>query len=87
MPTGSGINGVNGDVWLERMQFPVSGAQQTILRGYGYDAADRLTSYLYQWTGHPPAKSQGFGDDGFGNMWQTSAENVPNLWQAGHLWV
>ena len=47
---------------------------QTVLRQYQCDAADRITKYT------APGKTQAFGYDAFGNMWQSGTEvGVPVL--------
>jgi YD repeat-containing protein len=52
------------------------GAQQSVLRNYTYDGADRLPSYTEPGAG----LSQAYGYDAFGNMWQNgTAAGVPAL--------
>ncbi len=52
----------------------------TYLRQYNYDTANRVTSYS------EPGKSQSFGYDAFGNLWQTEASGVPALRPNGSSW-
>lgn len=80
----------NGDVRHERLQYPVSGSQQVVMRRYDYDAANRLTNYCEPWDGTTcqPGKRQQFGYDRFGNMWQEGSNSggVPDLRQNGSSW-
>jgi uncharacterized protein RhaS with RHS repeats len=57
----------NGNLLTERLQYPSGGSQQTIPRSYTYDNANRVTSYS------EPGKSQSYGYDTFGNLWQSGA--------------
>ena len=71
----------NGTLLAERLQYPSGGAQQTILRSYSYDDANRVSSYS------EPGKSQVFSYDTFGNMWQNgAATGVPDLRPNGPSW-
>ena len=65
----------NRNVKFERLQYPNSGTTQTVLRTYGYDTSNRLSSYS------EPGKSQSFGYDAFGNLWQSGGNSggVPDL--------
>src|SRR6266498_778686 len=73
----------NGNVLAERPQYPSGGVQQTVPRNYGYDGANRLNSYSEPTTG----KSQGYGYDAFGNLWQSgAATGVPELRPNGPSW-
>ncbi len=73
----------NGNVLAERLQYPSGGVQQTVPRNYGYDGANRLNSYSEPTTG----KSQGYGYDAFGNLWQSgAATGVPDLRPNGPSW-
>ncbi|MGJ5814500.1 RHS repeat domain-containing protein [Paludibaculum fermentans] len=73
----------NGNVQAERLQYPNSGVPQTVLRSYGYDNANRLTSYSEP----NPFKSQLYGYDAFGNIWQTGTPvGVPDLRANGPSW-
>ena len=65
----------NGNVKFERLQYPNSGTTQTVLRTYGYDASNRLSTYS------EPSKSQSFGYYAFGNLWQSGGNSggVPDL--------
>ena len=71
----------NGDLRTERLEFPHQGAMQTVDRSYAYTGADRL-SYFSETSG----KSQYFGHDAFGNVWQSSVSGVPSLRQTGSSW-
>ncbi|MCL4782536.1 MAG: RHS repeat-associated core domain-containing protein [Bryobacterales bacterium] len=71
----------NGDLRIERLEFPHQGALQTVDRTYAYTGADRLASFSE--TG---GKSQSFGHDAFGNVWQNAASGVPPLRQTGASW-
>ncbi len=71
----------NGDLRIERLEFPHQGALQTVDRNYAYTGADRLSSFSE--TG---GKSQSFGHDAFGNVWQNAASGVPPLRQTGASW-
>ena len=62
----------------ERLEFPHQGALQSLDRTYAYTGADRL-SYFTETGG----KYQYFGDDAFGNVWQTYVSGVPSLRQTG----
>ncbi len=49
---------------------------------YGCDNANRVTSF----TEPGQVKSQAYGYDAVGNMWQTSVVNVPALLPTGPSW-
>jgi RHS repeat-associated protein len=68
----------NGNVKFERLQFPSGGTTQDILRSYTYDGANRLSSYA------EPGKSEGYGYDAFGNLWQTTGAS--DLRPTGASW-
>lgn len=73
----------NGNILAERLQYPSAGVQQTVPRSFGYDAANRLSSYSEPTTG----KSQSYGYDAFGNLWQSgAATGVPELRPNGPSW-
>jgi RHS repeat-associated protein len=67
----------SGNVRFERIEYPT----RTILRSYGYDGASRLTSFV-----EDTGKSQGFGYDAFGNVWQSSVNGVRELVPNGPNW-
>jgi RHS repeat-associated protein len=60
----------NGNLRLERLEYTGGTAMD---RAYGYDLANRVTSYT------ETGRSQSYAYDGFGNVWQTSAVGVPAL--------
>jgi len=66
-----------GNLRYERIEYPT----RTIMRSYGYDGASRLTSLV-----EDSGKSQGFGYDAFGNVWQSSVNGVPQLAPNGPNW-
>jgi len=66
-----------GNLRYERIEYP----SRTIMRSYGYDGASRLTSFV-----EDSGKSQGFGYDAFGNVWQSSVNGVPQLAPNGPNW-
>jgi RHS repeat-associated protein len=68
----------NGNVKFERLQFPSAGTMQDILRSYTYDGANRLSTYA------EPGKSEGYGYDAFGNLWQTTGAS--DLRPTGASW-
>ena len=71
----------NGNIRVEKLEF--SGARQTEFTGsFGYDGANRITTFAED----ASAKSQNFGYDSFGNIWQTAASGVPDLAQNGASW-
>jgi RHS repeat-associated protein len=71
----------NGDLRVERLEHLHQSTLQSVDRSYYYTGADRL-SYFSETSG----KSQWFGHDAFGNVWQTSAYGVPALRQTGSSW-
>ncbi len=70
----------NGDLRVERLEFPHQGALQTVDRAYAYTGSDRLVSFT------EPSKSQSFTYDAFGNVWQYGGVGVPSLRQTGASW-
>jgi RHS repeat-associated protein len=67
----------SGNLRYERIEYPT----RTIMRSYSYDGASRLTSFV-----EDTGKSQGFGYDAFGNVWQSSVNGVPQLAPNGPNW-
>jgi RHS repeat-associated protein len=79
---GTGTNN-NGNIVEERLKYPHSGVEQVIARSYGYDTVNRLNGYSEPTTG----KSQYYGYDRFGNLWQSGAAvGVPELRATGSSW-
>ncbi|MFN0100996.1 MAG: RHS repeat domain-containing protein [Bryobacteraceae bacterium] len=64
----------NGNLRTEKLS-PIGAG--SVDRNYGYDGANRVTSYA------ETGKSQTFGFDAFGNVWQTSSTGVTAMPQNG----
>lgn len=72
----------NGNVRAEKIQYGPSGSPIAIRRTFVYDQLNRITSFI-----EDTGKSQGFGYDGFGNLWQDgAATGVPAIAQTGPTW-
>ncbi len=71
----------NGNLRMEKLAHTV-GTPFSVDRSFGYDIANRLTSYSEPTT----SKSQTFGHDAFGNLWQTAASGVPPLRPNSSSW-
>jgi YD repeat-containing protein len=71
----------NGDLRVERIEYPHQTALQSVDRSYTYTGADRLS--IFSETG---GKYQYYGHDAFGNVWQTYVSGVPSLRQTGSSW-
>jgi RHS repeat-associated protein len=69
----------NGNLRMEKLAHTV-GTPFSVDRSFGYDTANRLGSFT------EPSKSQSFGYDAFGNLWQTAASGVPALRPNGSSW-
>jgi hypothetical protein len=56
-----------------RTQFVETGVK-TFQQAFGYDAANRISTYQETTVGLPgePTRTQNFGYDGFGNGWRTT---------------
>jgi len=69
----------NGNLRMEKLEHTV-GTPFSVDRLFGYDTVNRLGSFT------EPSKSQSFGYDAFGNLWQTGASGVPALRPNGWSW-
>jgi len=71
----------NGNLRMEKLAHTV-GTPFSVDRSFDYDTANRLTTFNEPMS----AKSQYFGYDAFGNLWQTGASGVPALRPNGSSW-
>jgi RHS repeat-associated protein len=69
----------NGNLRMEKLAHTV-GTPFSVDRWFSYDTANRLGSFS------EPSKSQSFGYDAFGNLFQTGASGVPALRPNGSSW-
>ncbi len=73
------LSRLNGNLRMEKLAHTV-GTPFSVDRSFSYDTANRLGSFS------EPSKSQSFGYDAFGNLWQTGASGVPALRPNGSSW-
>ena len=69
----------NGNLRMEKLAHTV-GTPFSVDRSFGYDTANRIGSFS------EPSKSQSYGYDAFGNLWQSAASGVPELRPNGPAW-